>query len=581
MRREATPVRSSRSRTAFTYYANAEDLVPRPELTGLAPLRVLSFDIETLSRDIGNGAVKFFDGDDPEGKCLCIAACSSVVGRPGVQRVVFAIDPDMPPGAPVRQETHAATGGDGSVQLHWFRTEAEVLLAFSGHMREEDPDFVTGWNVDRFDWGWLALASKRLGIESDVFDISRFNFPRAFYDTRYYGQNADKQASRKKVILKLPGRVPYDLMTWMKKNYHLASYTLSSVAEHNKCGAKDDVAYSEIGELFKTQDGRLKLALYCEQDTSLVLKLIAKSDLDPVGKDMALCSIAGVWPADLLGRGTQHTLRCKMLRVAHARGFILPFVPGVDFDAEVPADGASDDEEDEDMGYQGGKVLTALSGRYTDPVAVFDFGSLYPSCMEQHNICKSSQLTRALAKELNVPFTVPPAPSLTGRWRTPDGEEVDIKDDFRTGVITVGTDAAFRYETDLNEVIIAPGGRRAVLEDSGYALRWVTADSVWRRYDEDVLCFTQREFFTGLVPQLEADLKKDRNAAKARKAQANAAGDSALQQFENNLQNSAYPPIPHADGSRRLSKITIVAPSSRHQGPHECERFFINFTRGS
>lgn len=28
-------------------------------------------------------------------------------------------------------------------------------------------------------------------------------------------------------------------------------------------------------------------------------------------------------------------------------------------------------------------MLTAQSGRYTDPVAVFDFASLYPSCMEQ------------------------------------------------------------------------------------------------------------------------------------------------------------------------------------------------------
>jgi DNA polymerase elongation subunit (family B) len=34
---------------------------------------------------------------------------------------------------------------------------------------------------------------------------------------------------------------------------------------------------------------------------------------------------------------------------------------------------SSDAEEEDDNGYQGGKVLTAQSGRYTDPVAVFDF----------------------------------------------------------------------------------------------------------------------------------------------------------------------------------------------------------------
>lgn len=137
---------------------------------------------------------------------------------------------------------------------------------------------------------------------------------------------------------------------------------------------------------------------------------------------------------------------------------------------------------------------------------------------------------------MGVPFTVPPAPSLTGTWRTPSGD-VEVVDDFRTGIITVDSDASFRYETDINEAIVGTGGRRAVLEDGGYALRWHTG-SVWARRDEDVLCFTTREHFTGLVPQLEADLKLDRKAAKKKMAQAEAAGDYALQTYLNNLQNS-------------------------------------------
>jgi DNA polymerase delta subunit 1 len=120
-----------------------------------------------------------------------------------------------------------------------------------------------------------------------------------------------------------------------------------------------------------------------------VLKLIQNPKLDPIGKDLALCSITGVWPTDLLGRGTQNTLLCKLVRVSHARGFVLPYVPGADMDAEVDEGEQesqdSDDEEVEkaveDTGYQGGKVLTAQPGRYTSPVAVFDFASLYPSCM--------------------------------------------------------------------------------------------------------------------------------------------------------------------------------------------------------
>jgi hypothetical protein len=347
LRAGITPAPQGVVRVHHTYTnVDAADVVPLADRTGLAPLKVLSFDIEVYTKDLGHGAVRFFDGDDPAGKCLCIAACTLVVGRPEVQRVVFAIDPDSPE---PRDETVPAVSGDGAVVLiRWLPDETQLLLEFSQHLRDSDADFVTGWNTDRFDFGWLALAAKRLGIDKDFWDFSRFKFQKAFYNTKM------KNDTKKKVILKLPGRVPYDLMTWFKKNYQLPDYKLASVAEIYGCGSKDDVAYFEIGELFKTPAGRLKLALYCEQDTALVLKLVSNTKLDPVGKDMALCSITGVWPTDLLGRGTQNTLRCKMLRVAHARGFVLPHVPGLnkDDDDDVPVGAEADGEEEDDNGYQ-------------------------------------------------------------------------------------------------------------------------------------------------------------------------------------------------------------------------------------
>lgn len=53
-----------------------------------------------------------------------------------------------------------------------------------------------------------------------------------------------------------------------------------------------------------------------------------------------------------------------------------------------------------------------------------------------------------------------------------------------------------------------------------------------------MLCFVDRGVFTGLVPQLEADLKVERKAAKKKMAAAEAAGDDALAAFYNNVQNS-------------------------------------------
>jgi DNA polymerase elongation subunit (family B) len=249
----------SRARTNLSYRVELFDILPL-DRAGLAPIRVLAFDIEVITKDLGNGATRFYDGDNEEGKCLCIAACSMVAGVPGMDRLVFAIDPDS---LAERVQTVDATSGEGSVTIHWLPDEKSVLLAFIAHTNRCDPDFVTGWNTDRFDWGWLALAAQRLGIDS-FWDFSRFaNYPKAYYNVRLYTDKVLARQLKKKVILQTPGRVPYDLFTWFKRNYQLASYKLDFVAHTYGCGAKDDMPYHLIGEAFKTQEGRLKLALYC------------------------------------------------------------------------------------------------------------------------------------------------------------------------------------------------------------------------------------------------------------------------------------------------------------------------------
>lgn len=328
----AQPAKMPGVRADACFRAPASALVARPDLTGNAPLRVLAFDIETLTRDLGNGAVKFYAGDDPEARCVCIAACDVAVGRPGSgRRTVFALDPDA-------KEPRVAT--EGEVEIRYLLDEAALLRAFAAHVRDRDPDFLSGWNTDSFDLEWLAAAAARVGAEPDLWaGLSRFDRDPARHRAAKPGL---------KVRLSAPGRVPYDLMQWFKKNRNLEQYGLNFVAGLFNCGAKDDVSYSDIGRLFQTEEGRRKLALYCEQDTSLVLRLLAAPELDPLGKDMALCAITGVFPADLLGRGTQHTLRCKVLRVAHARGFVLPYVPR---DARDKTDKPESEEEDA-VGFQ-------------------------------------------------------------------------------------------------------------------------------------------------------------------------------------------------------------------------------------
>ena len=224
--------------------------------------------------------------------------------------------------------------------------------------------------------------------------------------------------------------------------------------------------------------------------------------------------------------------------------------------------------------------MTAMSGRYTDPVVVFDFASLYPSCMEEMGTCPSARLTRARAAELGVAVLTPPAPSLDGRWLRHDGAETVVTDDWQTGAIGI-EGRTFRYETDLNEAIVDGAGARAELFDRGYGLRW--GDGVeWRRRPDEVLCFTAREVFVGVVPQMEKDLKVERKEAKKRMAAAEAAGDAAAAAFFNNVQVRAgkgwvkggrKPPSGFRDPPGKKIRFNPFSPSPSGLGEITDERF--------
>ena len=136
-------------------------------------------------------------------------------------------------------------------------------------------------------------------------------------------------------------------------------------------------------------------------------------------KELHYANASGAPSSDICaGCGTQRTLRQKLLRVARARDeyFIFPDVaragPKMD---EEPADG---------VGFKGGKVLDAIAALYgkNEPVAVFDFGSLYPSIMRERNLCVTSRMTLQQARSMGVETAeIPPCPWADGVWITPSG----------------------------------------------------------------------------------------------------------------------------------------------------------------
>ena len=65
-----------------------------------------------------------------------------------------------------------------------------------------------------------------------------------------------------------------------------------------------------------------------------------------------------------------------------------------------------DEEVPDGVGFKGGKVLDAVAALYgrDRPVAVFDFGSLYPSIMRERNLCVTSRMTLRQVRGRAAPY---------------------------------------------------------------------------------------------------------------------------------------------------------------------------------
>lgn len=522
----------------FRMQVQANDVKPI-EKDGISPIRTLAFDLEVYCTDLGHGATRFYDADEPEARIICISAVTFDNTAKALVSRVFSIGD-----ASHAREVFPVSGSPTETfEIYWHLSERALVLSFLKFISEYDPDILTGWNTigseKAFDWMYLIKRCLILKLDKEFELIGRFGKVKYFID-----EKTQLWSEKARIPLIIPGRIVHDMMVWTKRNRQLREYNLDFVSTTFGVGEKDDVSYNQIDALSKTREGRIKLATYCELDSRLVCRLMLVKALDPIGKSVAICCITGVPFEDLIFKGSMNTLRLCLLRVSHQNNFTLscPSFSDPDPDEFEDEDVSGGDEEPHQR-FQGGKVLAPRVGFYTDPVVTLDFGSLYPSIMCELNICKSTQITREFAKQTNLDFTQPPAPTVAGVWtragvrvaRIDENADDDIKIHFYGAA---KPDASARYSNELNKTItLNTTGEVAELHDGGYEMRWPNGET-WTRRDADILCFVDSSVFEGIIPKLERTLKIDRKAAKKKLAEAEAAQNSNLAAYYDNLQNS-------------------------------------------
>ena len=346
------------------------DNVHRLECDEIAPLSVLSFDLECTSIDGG-----FPQASRPGDKIIQCGFTMHVVGKDN--------------STPFKYINTLGTCDDiDGVIVRSFETEEELLKDICNVISRIDPDIVTGYNIYGFDFRYLRDRCSLYNLDL-LPSLSRLKSNPA--DVQYKKLESSALGFNEMYILNMDGRVTMDLYKIFQSNFKLTSYKLDNVAKKYLDMQKNDVSPADIFRLQEgTSEDRATVAKYCIQDCLLVNLLMDKLCFLSNNIGMAnVCSVPLIY-LFLKGQGVKGL--SLVSKFCQNKDYVVPML--LKNNQFLKWKDMTTEQRDDMKKYTGAVVLKANKGLHYYPVVVNDFGSLYPSCMISHNLSPDTLITK-------------------------------------------------------------------------------------------------------------------------------------------------------------------------------------------
>ena len=358
------PDRDRHSNCQIEAYVHYKDLIAHHsdgEWEKLAPLRILSFDIECAGRkgifpepnhdpviQIANMVTKYGDAKPFIRNVFCLDTCSPIV----------------------------------NTQILEHDSEDKMLVAWRDFLEKADPDVVIGYNIANFDFPYLLDRAKHLKCTKFPYFTRLKSIQSHAKETNF---SSKQMGNRDTKVTNTNGRLQLDLLQLVQRDHQLRSYTLNAVCAHFLGEQKEDVHHTMITELFNgPPESRRRLAVYCLKDAYLPQRLMDK--LMCLVNYTEMARVTGVPFNYLLARGQQVKFISQLFRKALEQQLVIPNLRS----------------EGTDEQYEGATVIEPTRGYYDVPVATLDFASLYPSIIQAHNLCYTTLLNKTAVEKLNM-----------------------------------------------------------------------------------------------------------------------------------------------------------------------------------
>ncbi len=225
----------------------------------------------------------------------------------------------------------------------------DILDKFIQLIRREDPDIITGYNIDGYDLPFLERLADKEKLHMLL------------------GRDRSKPQRIQDQFWRIHGRVVADAWWNVKREIRPKQETLAYVSQELLGESKGDVDRLSIeNEWEKDRDRVIK---YCIRDSLLALKILEK--IDVIQKYENMSTVAMIPLDDVWNSGNSTLIDSLVIREADRRNIAVPMNNFMNQNAEK---------------IEGGYVHSIEAGLY-DMVAVMDFKSMYPSLMIKYNVC--------------------------------------------------------------------------------------------------------------------------------------------------------------------------------------------------
>ena len=263
-------------------------------------------------------------------------------------------------------------GGERSE--HSFRgEEADIMEGMTKLLRLEDPDFITGYNIDNFDLPRMEermdVLSGRSSVDKEaLYGWGRVPMLQSQSDRRKFPK---RQQNR---VWRIPGRVPLDAWWQVRQTLRPERESLRYVSKllwpEDEEMHKLEVEASQMDrEWAERPDEVLE---YCVRDTILPLDILDR--LQSVARKEALASVSLTTVETASVGTTSQWIDSLVIRLADRTG------------VAVPTTISGPRRRDQ---IAGGYVHEVDAG-ISPWIVVLDFKSMYPSIMLSSNICSTT-----------------------------------------------------------------------------------------------------------------------------------------------------------------------------------------------